>query len=171
MPGPRSRPNFRYLVDWHWFIPICLKGEACGYRVGFAGEDCVAAGREKRFVGPWKSRTPVAPVMENFTPSSQCCLGNLAGDYGARVSAACFYEEAISKGAVPRSYQTKKPSKGCWQAKHPPLSSALISAAEGDAAGLCEHLQGWQTQIPEDDCLPRLFLVDALNARGSQMKR
>ena len=31
----------------------------------------------------------------------------------------------------------------------------------------CPLVRGWQTQIPEDDCLRRLFLVDALNALGS----
>ncbi|MDD1477905.1 tetratricopeptide repeat protein [Arthrobacter sp. H16F315] len=131
----------------------------------------------KQTIEAWESRRPA--WMNDLPISAECWLGNLARDYGARVAAAGFYEEAISKGAVPKTYWKAKRAMAtgaldqedlrevlAGEAPHP-LSSALMSAAEGDAAGLREHLQGWQPQIPEDDCLRRLLLVDALNALKS----
>jgi tetratricopeptide (TPR) repeat protein len=125
----------------------------------------------KQTIEAWACRPPA--WMNDLPIAAECWLGNLARDYGARISAAGFYEGAISKGAVPRSYWKAKRALATGdlrevlegEAPHP-LSSALKSAAEGDAAGMHGHLQGWQPQIPEDDCLRRLLLVDALNALG-----
>jgi hypothetical protein len=128
-------------------------------------------------IAAWADRRPA--WMRDLPAAAECWLGNLAKDYCARASAVGFYEEALSKGAVPKSYWKAKQAMASGALAHDnlqellageaphPFSSALISAATGDAAGMREHLQGWQTQTPEDDCLKRLLLVDALNALGS----
>ncbi|WP_159617136.1 tetratricopeptide repeat protein [Arthrobacter zhaoguopingii] len=170
----RFEPNLRFLSR---FRAVEAKDLTSIWpNVTRAVAEIVISPDPKQTIEAWASRRPA--WMNDLPTAAECWLGNLARDYGARVAAAGFYEEALAKGAVPRSYWKAKQAMSAGpldqenlqellagEAPHP-LLSALISAAEGDAAGLREHLEGWRTQIPEDDCLRRLLLVDALNALG-----
>lgn len=138
--------------------------------------EIVASPDRKQTIEAWAGQRPA--FMENLPIAAVCWLGSLARDYGARTTATEFYAEAISNGAVPRSYWKAKQAMAAGpldkvslqeqlsDTPHP-LFKALLSASEGDARGMREHLQNWETQTSEDDCLRKLLLVDALNALGN----
>jgi tetratricopeptide (TPR) repeat protein len=170
----RFDPNLRLLSRFR--AEEAKKLTSSWAKVTRAVAEIVVSPDRKQTIEAWADRRPA--WMNDLPTAAECWLGNLARDYGARTSAASFYEEALSKGAVPRSYWKAKRAlaadsldqedlRELFAGETPhPLSSALIAAAGGDAAAMREHLRGWQTQTPEDDCLRRLLLVDALNALG-----
>ncbi|MET4096950.1 hypothetical protein [Arthrobacter sp. UYCu712] len=144
--------------------------------VSRAVAEIVVSPDRKQTVAAWAEQRPT--WMQDLPIASMCWLGSLARDYGARTTATGFYAEAISNGAVPRSYWKAKRAMAAGpvdkvslqeqlagDAPHP-LSNALLSAVDGDAGGMREHLQNWETGPSEDDCLRKLLLVDALDALG-----
>lgn len=170
----RFEPNLRHLSRFRAEEAEVLR--SIWPNITRAVAEVVISPDRKQTVESWSAGRP--SWMSDLPIAAECWLGNLARDYGARKPATEFFEAALSKGAVPRGYWKAKLAMAmgpieqevlqkllAGETPHS-LSSALMSAAEDDAAGLREHLQGWQPQTPEDHCLRQLLLVDALNALG-----
>ena len=145
--------------------------------VSRAVAELVASPDRKQTIEAWAEHRP--PWMQNLPTAPLCWLASLSRDYGARATAAKLYSEAISEGAVPRSYWIAKRAMAdgstdlaklqeqlTGESPHP-LSSMLLSALDGDATEMRKQLESWDARTLEDDCLRRLLLVDALDALGS----